>query len=228
MTATAREDARAPVLGITGGLASGKSTVAGCLAKLGAEVIDADRTVHRMLRTAPLKQAIRREFGSGVFAEDGEIDRRRLAEAAFGEQERVEELNRIVHPPAIEEIDRLLARYRRGDAPLVVLDAPLLMETGLHEERSDALLFVSCPRAVRERRAAREGISPEQFRRREEAQLPAEVKMEQADYVVENSGSIEELEAQVQHLWPELCSIKRRGSSGIQDAQKATELREKP
>lgn len=205
----------APVLGIVGGLASGKSTVAGLLAERGARVVDADRIAHQALKLAPVKEALRKAFGDAIFDETGDVNHQRLAEAAFARPELVETLNSIAHPPILAEIRAQVAQLRKDQGvPLIVLDAALLMETGLDRELCQALLFVDLPRSTRQARsAAKRRMSPAQFEKREQAQLPEEAKKEAADYVVSNNGSLNELERQVEKLWPQLCRIRARRSA---------------
>ncbi len=194
------------VLGIAGGLAGGKSTVAGLLARRGAVVIDADRIGHEVLERAEVRAALSSAFGREVLDEEGRVDRGRLADAVFGDAERVEKLNSIVHPPILEEIRERVEEIKRlQEAPLIVLDAALLVETGLDTELCEALLYVDTPQEVRRERA-RSGrrMEPGQFEKRGLAQMPPEEKRKLADYVVTNSGSLEELDAQLSKLWPAL------------------------
>ncbi len=199
--------ANAPmVLGIVGGLAGGKSTVAGLLARRGAAVIDADRIGHEVLERAEVRAALASAFGPEVLGAEGRVDRARLAQAVFGDAGRVEKLNGIVHPPILDEIRERVEEIRRlRRAPLIVLDAALLVETDLHEELCDALLYVDTPQEVRRERArAGRDIEADQFEKRGRAQMAPEKKRALADYVVTNNGSLEELDAQLSKLWPAL------------------------
>jgi dephospho-CoA kinase len=198
-----------PVLGIVGGLAGGKSTVAGLLAERGAAVVDADRIGHRVLEAPEVSRALAEAFGPDVLTEAGRVSRERLAERVFGRPDLVERLNGIVHPPIIREVQAQVEELRRaGEVPLIALDAALLVETGLDRQMCDALLFVDAPEDVRRRRAQEcRGISGEQFAKRQQAQLPAEAKRKMAHYVVTNTGRMRDLEEQVEKLWPVLCRI---------------------
>lgn len=194
------------VVGIVGGVAAGKSTVAELLAERGAEVIDADRIGHQMLERAEVKAALTEEFGRDILREEGRVDRGRLAGKAFGEPEEVEKLNRIVHPPILKEIRARIEQVRRRNgAPLIVLDAALLMETNLHRELCQALVFVDAPPGERRERALKRGMSEEQFQKRSRAQMPPEDKKELSDYVVSNAGSRRELEQRIDQLWSRFC-----------------------
>ena len=201
---------RAPVVGIVGGLASGKSTVARLLEARGAHVVDADRIGHGVLELPVVRDALGGAFGDGILGADGCVDHERLAEAVFGKPERVKRLNEIVHPIIIDRIRELLGELReREDVPLVVLDVALLMETGLDEEMCQALLCIQAPREARRRRAVENrGMTPEQFAAREQAQLPVDVKADVADYTVTNTGSMDDLAGQLGRLWPDLCRLK--------------------
>jgi len=202
---------RPPVIGIIGGLAAGKSTVARLLKQRGAVVIDADRLGHRALELPTVKETLLNEFGPDMLDENGRIDRAALAEIAFEDPELVRKLNAIMHPPIIWQIVAdIEAATRRGEAPLIMLDAPLLVETDLHREQCDALLYVDAPETTRRRRARERGMGEEQFARRTAAQMPPERKKELADFTVKNTGSVDELDARLEELWPELCSIETR------------------
>jgi dephospho-CoA kinase len=201
---------RVPVVGIVGGLASGKSTVARLLEARGARVVDADRIGHEVLELPEVCEALVGEFGGGILGSDDRVDRGRLAEAVFGKPDRVRRLNDIVHPAIIARMNETLAQLGGcDDVPLIVLDVALLMETRLHEEmRCGALLFVRAPEQLRRRRAVEtRGMTAEQFTAREQAQLPTDVKAAEADYTVINMGSIDELASQIDRLWPDLCAL---------------------
>jgi len=207
---------RAPVLGIVGGLGSGKSTVARLLAERGAAVVDADRIGHRLLERPELKRALIDAFGDGILDGAGNVCRRALAERAFASAEGVEKLNRITHPPLLAEVRRRVrALGGSQEVPLVVLDAALLVEWGLDRELCDAVLFVEAPSELRRTRAsAGRAMSEDDFDRRAAAQLSLERKMQAADYVVHNAGSLRELERQVEGVWEALCGSKARASTG--------------
>ena len=200
---------RTPVIGIVGGLASGKSTVARLLEDRGARVVDADRIGHDVLELPDVRGALSEEFGSGILDADGRVDRQRLAEAVFGKPEKVRRLNDIVHPVIIGRMHEVLAELEaRDDVPLIVLDVAMLMETRLHEELCRALLFVRTPEELRRRRAVEtRGMTADQFAAREQAQLPADVKAAEADFTVSNTGSMEELSSQIGRIWPDLCGL---------------------
>lgn len=193
----ASEEARPPVVGILGGICSGKTTVARMLAEEGFELIDADGIGHQVLARTDVKRRLREEFGPEIFDAEGQVDRAALARRIFGDTARTEKLNSIVHPPILEEIGR---RVRSSSRP-VVLDAALLMEKGLHLKWCDLLVFVDTPREERLRRAREERNWEEgELQRRENAQISSERKRRQADHIIGNSGSKDELKRKVKTL----------------------------
>jgi len=189
------------VVGLLGAVCSGKSTVARLLAEMGFRRIDADEIGHRVLERKDVGERLREAFGEEIFCADGTVDRARLARSVFGSKASLSKLNAIVHPPILEVIERAITRLKQeGEAAGVVLDAPLLMETGLHH-RCDVLVFVDAPEEVRLERARRHrGWSPEELRSREAAQIPPERKRQQADFVIQNSGTEQDLREAVMGL----------------------------
>lgn len=179
---------------ITGGIACGKSLVTEFIAGRGVPVIDADEVCHRLMRKgAEVYTAVAREFGSGVLTEDGEIDRRRLAAAAFGDAEKLRLLNSLVHPAAMREIVSWLdATAPRGKAgpPLVAGAVPLLFETGWLEPWDLTLCVVSPPGLQIERLLAK-GLTAAEAEARISAQMPQEEKARRSDFVVFNGGTRE-------------------------------------
>ncbi len=207
MTQTQPEKRRnVPVVGLLGGIASGKSTVARLLTERGAEVVDADLIARTVLEDPEVVRRIEERFGAEVLESPGRVDRKALAEEVFGDAEAVADLNRITHPPILREVGRQLAELKaRADLPIIVLDAPLLLEAGLHEEVCDVLVFVEVPENVRRRRATEgRALTEEQFSRRERSQLPLELKRQAADYRIANGTTVKDLEAQIDDLWPRL------------------------
>jgi dephospho-CoA kinase len=195
------------LIGILGGVASGKSLVAQQLARLGAGVLDADRAGHEVLRLPQIEAAVRQRWGAEVFGPDGRIDRRRLARVVFadppdGPRQR-KFLEKLTHP----EIGRLLGRQAAALAgsgcTAAVLDAPLLLEAGW-DRLCNRLVFVDAPRQTRLCRALARGWSKEDFAVREEAQESLDFKRQRADVVLDNSGSPEHTQAQVEHFWQSL------------------------
>jgi len=200
------------VIGILGGVASGKSAVARALGRLGAGLLDADRAGHEVLRLPRIEVALREHFGDdifedGGFEDGGRVDRPRLAGVVFadsvdGRRER-KYLEQLTHP----EIGRLLSQQadamRAAGTQVAVLDAPLLVEAGW-DEMCEKLIFVDAPRGVRVERALARGWSEEDFAAREGAQMSLDLKRRRVDTIIDGSGSLEQTQAQVEHLWKSL------------------------
>lgn len=195
------------VLGLTGNIAAGKSAVAARLAALGAPVIDADLLAREAVAPGtPALEAIVARFGPSVLAANGELDRAALRAIVFADAAAREALNAIVHP----EVDRLrraaLERHRAAGAAVVVCDIPLLFEAGL-EGAVDRIVLVDAPAALRRERLVRDrGLSPAEADAMIAAQMPAELKRPKSQYILDNSGSREALDAQVDALWAELTA----------------------
>lgn len=193
------------VVGLTGGIGSGKSTFAALLAEHGAQVIDADQAGRDALRPGePAWDAVVETFGSEVLAEGSmEVDRRRLAEIVFRDRGKLAALNQIVHPVIFEKVAHHLERLR-GTESIVVLDAALILEMGF-EESCDALVVVTALERTRTQRLHRDrNMSHSDIRARMNAQVGAEQQVAGADIVVRNDGSIEDLAAEAGRVWSEL------------------------
>jgi dephospho-CoA kinase len=195
------------ILGLLGGVASGKSLVAGEFARLGAGVLDADRAAHEVLRMPQVEQAVRERWGEAVFGPDGHVDRTRLAAIVFapppkGPQERVF-LEQLTHLRTGRLLEGEARRLAAAGVCLAVLDAPLLLEAGW-DRLCNTLVFVDAPRQLRLARALARGWSETDFAARECVQESLDSKRKQADAVVDNSGSPEQTQVQVQRLWATL------------------------
>jgi len=194
-------------IGLVGGVASGKSLVAGQLAEMGAGLLDADRAGHEVLRLPEVETAARTRWGEGVFGPDGRIDRRRLGEIVFapppdGPRER-EFLEKLTHTRIGRRVADQAAGLAASGIRVAVLDAPLILEAGW-DKLCSRLLFVDAPRRARLARAVARGWTEEGFAARERVQLPLDQKRRLADFVVDNSGSPEETRARLERLWPSL------------------------
>lgn len=192
--------------GLTGGVASGKSTVARMLEGLGARIIDADRLGHELLRASlPISQEIVRRFGSGILDPEGEIDRRLLAAIVFADPAKLRELNALVHPGIIARVEELAEQYRSEDPrQVIVVDAALIFEAGIGSRFAKVIVAWCRPEQQVERLMAKAGLQREEAERRIAAQMPAAEKRSRADFEVDCSGSLEETRAQVAALYPEL------------------------
>lgn len=181
-------------IGLTGNVASGKTTVAERWNDAGVHVIDADGLGHRVLEEdLDVRGELVDAFGREILAPDGSIDRAALGERAFDSPEDIRALNAIVHPPLVERLDTELAEARDRGVEVVAIDAALLLEFGV-EDALDVLVVVSAPRDVRADRLIRErGLGRERIARIMAAQMPDAEKAAAGDYVIVNDGSIEEL-----------------------------------
>jgi dephospho-CoA kinase len=198
-------------VGLTGGIASGKSVVGEMFGALGAHVIQADVIAHELMQPGqPVYQEVVRHFGRGILDLDGTISRPKLAEAAFGVQpSRVEELNRIVHPEVVRRQDEWMEKVGRGEPQAIaIVEAALILEAGA-AKRFDRLIVVTCRPEQRTRRWANrlrvdEDTARREVTRRMAAQLPDEEKIKAADYVIDNSGSLDETQRQVREVYSKL------------------------
>jgi len=174
--------------------------------ELGAEVLDADRAVHRLMEPGgPVWKKVKSEFGPSVMEPDGRINRKRLGEIVFGSPARLKALNRIVHPAVrrqlLADLSQFKARRPRGVA---VLDIPLLIESG-RAYRTDAVVVVTASAAAAARRLkARSGWSSAQMKRRSGLQMPLREKVKHADFVVKNGGSLADTRRQVVRVWKKI------------------------
>jgi dephospho-CoA kinase len=195
------------IIGITGGVASGKSMVAQQFARLGAGKLDADKTGHEVLRLPQVEVAARRRWGEAVFGPDGRIDRAKLARIVFATGPNAERerhcLEQLTHP----EIARLLKQQADGLATagtaLAVLDAALLFEASW-DDLCEKTVFVDAPREARLARALSRGWKQEDFAAREGVQESLDRKRARADVIVDNSGSPEQTQAQIEQIWASL------------------------
>jgi dephospho-CoA kinase len=206
------------IVGLSGGIGSGKSTVSRQLAALGATVIDADAFVHELQAPgSPLLAEIATAFGTGVIDAAGRLDRAALGAIVFRDAAARARLGAITHPPVAAEIARRVARARSEQAPVVVLDIPLLFEgrqagTGTAALlQFDATVVVWAPEQAQiQRQIGRDGCSHQEALRRIRAQLPLHEKKALADFVIDNSGTPEETERQVRALWDSLNRTPER------------------
>lgn len=189
-------------IALTGGAGTGKSTVARMFAELGAVVLSADEIAREVVRPhTPAWEALRREFGPDFFHEDGSLNRVKLGRLVFAEPEALGRLNAIVHPAIIRELARRLAELAARGTPLVIVEVPLLFETG-REGEYDAVIVVDAPLSEqRARLKARDDRGEEEISGLLAAQMPLAEKRRRADYVVDNSGTLEETRRQVEKLW---------------------------
>ena len=202
-------------VGLTGGISSGKSIVGEMFAALGVAVIDADHIAHALMQPGQAVYAeVVRRFGAGIVNPDGTVNRSKLAEAAFGTPNqkagsRVQELNRIVHPAVIERQEEWMNEIgSKQPHGIAMVEAALIVEAGA-AKRFDRLIVVTCQPEQRFQRWAQlrevdQASAAREVTRRMAAQLPDEEKIKLADYVIDNSGSLDNTRKQVQEVYQEL------------------------
>jgi dephospho-CoA kinase len=190
------------LVGLTGNIASGKSTVAQLFGRWGATLIDADALARQAVDVGmPAYHAIVERWGQSVTAPDGPIDRRELRQRVFSDSEQLEALNAIVHPEVQRLRDQLVDDARRRGDRIVVCDIPLLFERRLADQ-FDRIVLVDAPRPVRMERLVRDrGLETTEAMKMIAAQMPAELKRARADYLIDNTGTPEELEARAREVW---------------------------
>ena len=206
-------------VGLTGGIASGKSTVSKIFTSFGAKFLDADEVAREVLLPGqPAWTRLRQAFGQEFFHPDGTVKRKQLRKLVFADPEKRSQLNAIVHPEVMKEINRrseiLSSSVQTG---VLLVDVPLLLEVGV-ANRFDKVVVVYVSESVQiNRLQQRDGISEEEAKHVLNVQMALSKKVEQADYVIDNSGTLEETQAQVQRVWQELLVLarnERRGETG--------------
>lgn len=202
------------VIGLTGGIGSGKSTVSGFLAGLGATIIDVDKVWHGALKPdTELWRGVVAAFGNDILAPDGNIDRKKLGDIVFSNPEALGRLNNIMHPWMYETVKAKLEEYRQRGMGVVVLEAPLLIdvplslkagEPSLLDEVDEVWVTVAPEFTVFKRLKEKSGLSEEQALARIHSQLPSEERVKHADLVINTDCSLEELKQRVRALWDKL------------------------
>ncbi|MEF2968404.1 dephospho-CoA kinase [Paenibacillus sp. M1] len=190
-------------IGLTGGIATGKSTVSQMLVARGAELIDADAIAREIMEPGhPVLAEVVKHFGQGVLLPSGELDRKRLGSIVFSDPEERKALEGITHPAIRGEMKRRMAELEAADPRrLVVADIPLLYESGL-EQLYEEIMVVYVPREVQlERLMARDKMTREEAEARLRAQMDIELKKERADILIDNSLGREETESQIDDFW---------------------------
>ena len=193
------------VIGLTGGIGSGKSTVSQFLAELGAVIVDADRVGHEAFKPdTDVWREVVAAFGRQILTPNGDIDREKLGEMVFANPESLLQLNQIMHPRIYEMVKARLEEYRRQGVSVVVLEAPLLIEAGWSSLVDEVWVTVAPESTVLRRLKERPGLSEQQSLARIHSQLPSEERVKHADVVIDNDCSLNELRVKVKRLWQAL------------------------
>lgn len=195
------------ILGLLGGVASGKSMVAEMFRQLGAGVLDADKAGHEVLRLPAVRAAVGGRWGKDVIGADGEVDRKALAKIVFapppnGPPE-LAELERITHPEIRRRLKAQIDQMAKDGVQLAILDAPVMLKSGWNS-LCNAIALVDAPREQRLARAQQRGWTPEQFAAREASQEPIDQKRRVANFVLDNSRDVSYIQSQVQRCWQTL------------------------
>ncbi len=191
-------------IGLVGGIASGKSQVATELSKLGAKVLDADVAAHQAIDLPHVKEALVERWGQKIIGTSGTIDRQAVARIVFAQRDtdrsELRFLESLLHPVIRKDFEEQLTEIYQSKGPAVVIDAPLLLEAGWHD-LCDTILFVDAPASDRYERAKRRDWTPEEFARREMAQMPIEEKKALATHLIANDGDLQDLQRATEQFW---------------------------
>ncbi len=195
------------VIGLTGGIGSGKSTVSQFLAELGAVIIDADKVGHEAFKPdTKLWRQVVTAFGGEILMPSGEIDRSKLGEMVFGNPELLSRLNQIMHPRMCDMVKAQIEDYRRQGAEVIVLEAPLLIEAGWTSLVDEVWVTIASKATVLRRLQERTGLSEKESSARIHSQLLSEERIRHAHVVINTDCSLDEVKAKVGELWRELHS----------------------
>ncbi|MDA7950276.1 MAG: dephospho-CoA kinase [Pirellulaceae bacterium] len=202
------------IIGVLGGIASGKSRFCEALGELGARILSADKIAHAQLEKKDVLEAVVQKWGTKILNQEGEIDRKKLAASVFNDSDRLAELETILHPLVKEEIDKKIAEYAAAGIEVVVLDVPLLLEVGWcrigdekvpHENDQkigcDEIVFIETPLEDRRQRSRVRGWDQYELTRREAQQAPLEEKKRIATFIADGGGSLRDLNESAKTLW---------------------------
>lgn len=201
------------LIGLTGGIATGKSTVSAMLKKRGAKIIDADQIAREVVEPGTIgAQKVAERFGQAVFHKNGELNRKQLAALIFSDEQARKDLNHILHPLIRQEMKERTKRIQKHDSRAIIIwDVPLLYESQLTDQ-VDRVIVVYIPEFLQiQRLINRNHLTYEEAMQRIRSQMPIEEKKLRADFVIDNSGSYEKTERQVDQLWN--CLISKNGSN---------------
>jgi dephospho-CoA kinase len=195
------------IIGLVGGIASGKSAVSAALARRGAVVFDADKIGHRVLDEPEVRDELVARWGAGILDVNHRVSRDAVAERVFGDSPETaaerDFLEQTLHPRIRQRILAEINQLPNEAAPAVVIDAPLLLEAGWGQV-CQAVIFIDAPREIRLARARQRGWTADEFSRREAAQMPIEEKRRHATHIIHNAGTLADLEVEVDRVWREV------------------------
>lgn len=196
-------------IGLTGNLGMGKSTVSELFKKLGAQVINADKIVESLLDEPDVVEEIERLFGKEVLI-NGKVNKNYIANIVFENPLMRIYLENIIHPKVFEKIDEIIKNLpKRGDPTIVVVEAPIIFERG-YQNKFDVIITVFTSEETAIERLEKKGVSKEEAIRRLKSQFPIEMKKSKSDYIIDNSGSLEETALQVEAIFQKLIAIERK------------------
>jgi len=196
-------------VGLTGNYGMGKSTVAEIFYKLGAYVINTDKIVEELLETKEIIEEIKRLFGEEVIV-DGKVNKKYISKIVFDNPLMRIYLENILHPRVFEKVEDLIDKIpKRGEPLIVVVEAPIIFERG-YQNKFDIIITVYTPEKIAIERLKKKGISEEEAFRRLKCQFPIEMKKSKSDYIIDNSGGIEETTVQVEAIFQKLLTLERK------------------
>jgi dephospho-CoA kinase len=194
-------------VGLTGGIACGKSNALRCFHRLGAHTIDADEIARDVVEPGkPAYRKIVSEFGPSILGEDSQINRKKLGRIVFADPAALQKLNQIVHPYVVEAEEERIVSFESEESPIVVIDASLMIEAGTYQ-KYQMIVVVYCPPAVQlQRLMLRDGISEAEAKQRIDSQMPTLEKLKYGDYIIETSGKLSDTYLQVKRVYSELLA----------------------
>lgn len=196
------------VIGLTGNIGTGKTTVSQILAKLGAAIIDADKLGHKLLQPhTPIWYQVLAAFGRDILQPDEQIDRHKLAQMVFADPMSLSRLNKIMHPKIYDLAKERLESLRSQGVKVVVLEAPLLLEAGWRNLVNQVWVTTASEAVVTKRLKENKGLAEADILARLHSQMPQEKKLKQADVVIDTSCDLTELEAKVRELWQKMSKV---------------------
>lgn len=203
---TVNAHGKKPIIGLLGGIASGKSTVALAFRDLGCAIVNADLLAHKALDQKALQQAIAAEFGQNILTRDGTVNREDLGHLVFKDADKLKRLNSLLHPWILDKCQiELKEHLKKPDILAVVLDMPLLLEVEW-DTLCDHIVFVECPKEIRIQRAKNRGITPERLAEREFFQISLDKKARRADNILVNNSDLPSLVRQVTRIFTNITS----------------------